>query len=282
MTLGPLLLLLSALLHAAWNALAKASKDKESFLFLTILLSGLLTASSMFISGQKLQFPAPQILAIAVLSGVFEGLYFLTLSKALRTSGLGKSYAIMRGGAMVLVWAYSSLFLGEQASLGQIMGAVLVLTGILTINFQDLRQSGVAGLRSDIWSFLSALFIAGYHLCYHEALSQKAEPMPLFLVAMVVSLPFLLFGIRTGPIKRVLGTLRTHPYRVLITGTFATASFLIFLYGLRISAPGFAISLRNSSIFFAVVFSFFLKESLSRTQLIGACTIGLGALLLSL
>lgn len=282
MTLGPLLLLLSALLHAAWNALAKASKDKESFLFLTILLSGLLTASSMFISGQKLQFPAPQILAIAVLSGVFEGLYFLTLSKALRTSGLGKSYAIMRGGAMVLVWAYSSLFLGEQASLGQIMGAVLVLTGILTINFQDLRQSGVAGLRSDIWSFLSALFIAGYHLCYHEALSQKAEPMPLFLVAMVVSLPFLLFGIRTGPIKRVLGTLRTHPCRVLITGTFATASFLIFLYGLRISAPGFAISLRNSSIFFAVVFSFFLKESLSRTQLIGACTIGLGALLLSL
>lgn len=106
--------------------------------------------------------------------------------------------------------------------------------------------------------------------------------MPLFLVAMIVSLPFLLFGIRSEPLKRVSGTLKTHPYRVLITGTFATSSFLIFLYGLRISAPGFAISLRNSSIFFAVMFSFFLKESLSRMQLIGACTIGLGALLLSL
>lgn len=282
MTLGPLLLLLSALLHAAWNALAKASKDKESFLFLTILLSGILTASTTVISGQKFIFPGPQIFGIAVLSGLFEGLYFLTLSKALRASGLGKSYAIMRGGAMVLVWAYSSLLLGEHASPIQIMGAILVLAGILAINFKDLLQSGIASLKADIWSFLSALFIAGYHLCYHEALSQDAEPMPLFLVAMVVSLPFLLFGIRSEPLKRVSGTLKTHPYRVLITGTFATSSFLIFLYGLRISAPGFAISLRNSSIFFAVMFSFFLKESLSRMQLIGACTIGLGALLLSL
>lgn len=282
MTLGPLLLLLSALLHAAWNALAKASKDKESFLFLTILLSGFLTAAAMLASGQPFLFPGPQIFGIAVLSGLFEGLYFLTLSKALRFSGLGKSYAIMRGGAMVLVWAYSSLLLNEQASPVQILGAFLVLGGIISINLKDLLQHGASSLRTDIWSFLSAIFIAGYHLCYHEALSRKAEPMPLFLVAMMVSLPFLLFGIRSAPLKRVSATLAMHSWRVLTTGTFATASFLIFLYGLRISAPGFAISLRNSSIFFAVVFSFFLKESLSRMQLVGACTIGLGALLLSL
>ena len=282
MTLGPLLLLLSALLHAAWNALAKASKDKESFLFLTILLSGILTASAMLISGQRLLFPGSQIWGIAVISGLFEGLYFLTLSKALRTSGLGKSYAIMRGGAMVLVWAYSTVLLNEHASNTQILGAIFVLVGILGINFKDLLHSGLTSLKTDLWSFLSAVFIAGYHLCYHQALSLQADPMPLFLVAMVVSLPFLLFGIRSEPLKRVANTLQTHPYRVLITGTFATSSFLIFLYGLRISAPGFAISLRNSSIFFAVVFSFFLKESLSRMQLLGACTIGLGALLLSL
>ncbi len=276
------MLLLSALLHAAWNALAKASKDKESFLFLTILLSGILTASAMLISGQSHQFPGPQIGGIAVLSGLFEGLYFLTLSKALRSSGLGKSYAIMRGGAMVLVWAYSTVLLNEHASSTQILGAAFVLIGILGINFKDLLHSGLASLKTDLWSFLSAVFIAGYHLCYHQALSLQADPMPLFLVAMVVSLPFLLFGIRSEPLKRVATTLQTHPYRVLMTGTFATSSFLIFLYGLRISAPGFAISLRNSSIFFAVVFSFFLKESLSRMQLLGACTIGLGALLLSL
>ncbi|UXR63332.1 DMT family transporter [Bdellovibrio bacteriovorus] len=276
------MLLLSALLHASWNALAKASKDKESFLFLTILLSGVLTALAMIVSGQKFIFPGPQIFGIAVLSGLFEGLYFLTLSKALRASGLGKSYAIMRGGAMVLVWAYSSLLLREQASALQITGAVLVLAGILAINFKDLRHGGLASLKTDMWSFLSALFIAGYHLSYHEALSEQTDPMPLFLVAMVVSLPFLLFGIRSAPLQRVSATLRSHPLRVLATGTFATASFLIFLYGLRVSAPGFAISLRNSSIFFAVIFSFFLKESLSRMQLVGACTIGLGALLLSL
>ncbi|RQX21379.1 multidrug DMT transporter permease, partial [Micromonospora ureilytica] len=66
MTLGPLLLLLSALLHAAWNGLAKASKDKESFLFLTSLLSGLLTAASLPISGTGFIFPDNRAFAIAV------------------------------------------------------------------------------------------------------------------------------------------------------------------------------------------------------------------------
>ncbi|ASD63516.1 DMT family transporter [Bdellovibrio bacteriovorus] len=282
MTLGPLLLLLSALLHAAWNGLAKASKDKESFLFLTILLSGLLTAVSLPISGTGFIFPDNRAFAIAVLSGIFEGFYFLTLSKALRASSLGKSYAIMRGGAMVLVWLYSTVLLGERAHGLQFLGAVFVLLGILAMNFQDLLKGKRQSLKNDIWAYISAVFIAGYHLAYHEALTENTDPKPLFLVAMVVSLPFLLYGIRSAPWPRIKATMTSHPVRVLLCGTFATASFLIFLYGLKVSAPGFAISLRNSSIFFAVVFSVFLKESLTRTQILGATTIGLGALLLSL
>lgn len=217
MTLGPLLLLFSALLHAAWNALAKASKDKESFLFLTILLSGLITGVFTLGTEGAIRFPSGAAFRVAVISGIFEGLYFLTLSKALRDSSLGKSYAIMRGGAMVLVWLYSTWFLGERAQGVQYLGALTILGGI-----------------------------------------------------------------RRNITSRLQQTIRTHCLRVLATGGFATASFLIFLYGLRISAPGFAISLRNSSIFFAVIFSMLMKESLTRTQIAGACAIGLGALLLSL
>jgi len=281
MTLGPLLLLFSALLHASWNAIAKSAPDKESFLFSTIFLSGILTWITVLTFG-VFDIPSQNAWAMAVLSGIFEGLYFLTLAKALQESSLGQSYAIMRGGAMVLVWVFSSLFLSERAATVQYVGALFIFGGIVAMNFRELKAGGFSIWRGNLWAFLSAIFIAGYHLCYHRALVQKADPRSLFLVAMVVSLPFLFWDLRRQPWQRLAQTCRTRGVAVVITGCAATASFLIFLYGLRISAPGLAISLRNTSIFFAVVFSYFLKETLSRAQILGACTIGVGAVLLSL
>ncbi|WP_374073426.1 EamA family transporter [Bdellovibrio bacteriovorus] len=282
MTLGPLLLLTSAFLHAAWNAVAKSSQDKESFLFLTILLSGIITLGVTLTFG-GFSMPHGEAWLIGILSGVFEGLYFLTLAKALRTSSLGKSYTIMRGGAMILVWLISTLFLQERAGGLQFTGAALILAGIIAMNAQDFsKNNAAADGRGNIWAYLSAIFIAGYHLCYHRALVAKAEPKSLFFIAMIVSLPFLFWGLRKDPVSRISHTVKTRGLAVMATGAAATASFLIFLYGLQVSAPGFAISLRNSSIFFAVIFSYFLKESLTRSQILGAFTVGVGAVLLSL
>ncbi|WP_413942771.1 EamA family transporter [Bdellovibrio sp. HCB-162] len=281
MTLGPVLLLVSAFLHAAWNATAKSSQDKESFLFLTILISGLITLGIVLTFG-GFQMPTASTWWVGVLSGIFEGLYFITLAKALRTSSLGQSYTIMRGGAMIVVWLISTIYLQERAGGIQYLGAALIFTGIVAMNLKDFSENIANFWKGNIWAYLSAIFIAGYHLCYHHALVEKADPKSLFFVAMVVSLPFLFWSLRKDPVARITHTLKTRRKAVLFTGSAATASFLIFLYGLRISAPGFAISLRNSSIFFAVVFSYFLKESLSRAQVFGACTVGIGAFLLSL
>ncbi|KYG61042.1 multidrug DMT transporter permease [Bdellovibrio bacteriovorus] len=282
MATGPLLLIGSAFLHAGWNALAKSSQDKESFLFLTILLSGLFTFMTVLVFGQ-LEFPNNTVVALGFLSGIFEGLYFLTLAKALRTTSLGKSYSIMRGGAMIVVWMISTVFLQERAAFLQYLGAFTILAGIFTMNMAGRTKEDHALFKTeDIWSYLSAVFIAGYHLTYHQALERGAEPRTLFFIAMVVSLPFLFWSIRKSPFARIRDTVKTKGWTVVATGAGATASFLIFLYGLKISAPGFAISLRNTSIFFAVIFSYFLKESLTRKQILSACAIGLGAFLLSL
>ncbi len=80
---------------------------------------------------------------IGVVSGIFEGLYFLSLSKALRDSSLGQSYAIMRGGAMILVWLFSTLFLQERAAGIQYLGAILIFSGIGAMNFKDFFNSSL-------------------------------------------------------------------------------------------------------------------------------------------
>lgn len=287
MSSGPLLLILSAFLHAAWNAIAKSSKDKESFLFLTMLLGGLLIAAWIFIDTGGFIFPRREGVIAALFAGVFEGLYFLTLSKTLKSSSLGKSYAIMRGGAMVVVWQYSSLLLSEAVSALQFGGAGLILAGLLLVNFRELflkksATESATSERGNLWAYICGIFIAGYHLCYHYALKYEAEPKSLFCLALLVSMPFLLWGVRHNFRPRLRQTMSQQGLKVFVTGIFAMTSFLIFIYGLQISAPGFAISLRNTSIFFAVLFSWYLKESLSRNQWIGALVIGCGAILLSI
>jgi drug/metabolite transporter (DMT)-like permease len=281
MALGTLLLLFSAILHATWNALAKSSQDKEGFLFITILISGVFTISLAFGVDNGLHWGTPTVIGIGVLSGIFEGLYFITLSKALRES-LGTSYAIMRGGAMVVVWIISSLFLGEISELHHYVGAFIILAGIFAMTIpKDKNLKVPAKKAGNHWAYLSAFFIAGYHLCYHQALIREAHPMSLFSIAMFVSLPFLFWSLGREPKKRILATWKEHRVRVSFCGLAAMASFVIFLYGLKVSAPGYAISLRNSSIFFALIFSFFLKEKISRVQFLGALTVGLGTIVLS-
>lgn len=289
MAIGSFLLLLSAFLHASWNALAKSAQDKESYLFITMFFSAFLSLASVLVFVPPDPFAHPQVFWFAVASGIFEGLYLFSLAKTLKTSSLGVSYAIMRGGAMVVVWLISLSFLGEVATFGEISGAILVLLGIMAMNVEAflrvMKNTSAAAPPAQIlslWPFLSALFIAGYHVCYHQALDHGAEPRSLFTLSVFVSLPLVFWGVATPRIQNALSTLKKETLSVLATSVLSTLSFVIFLYGLKVSAPGFAISLRNSSIFFALVFSFFLKENLSRAQILGAAVIALGAILLSI
>ncbi|WP_413576242.1 EamA family transporter [Bdellovibrio sp. HCB290] len=282
MNTSALLLLSSAFLHASWNAIAKTTKDKEAFLFVAMTVSNLLIAFSLLFFTEKFEAGTP--LTYAILSGVFEGAYFVTLAWSLKQSQLGKAYSIMRGGAMIFVWIISTIFMGEKATSLQALGAALVLAGIVVLSFPGrTAKSNTEGWFAKVpWAWVCAMFIGGYHLSYHQALYHGAEPKSLFAVAMVISWPFLWFAMRGSRIERVKGILKDEKFKAIAAGVAANMSFVIFLYGLKVSVPGFAISLRNSSIFFAVLFSFILKESLSRVQLLGALIVGGGAVLLSL
>ncbi|WP_413582902.1 EamA family transporter [Bdellovibrio sp. HCB288] len=282
MNTSALLLLSSAFLHASWNAIAKTTKDKEAFLFVAMTVSNLVIAISLLFMSDKFNAGTPLIYAL--LSGIFEGAYFVTLAWSLKQSQLGKAYSIMRGGAMIFVWVISTTFMGETATVLQTVGALAVLGGIVILSFPPSKISEKNGswFAKVPWAWVCAIFIGGYHLSYHQALHHGAEPKSLFAVAMVISWPFLWFAIKGSRVTRVKQILRTEPVKAVAAGVAANLSFVIFLYGLKVSVPGFAISLRNASIFFAVLFSFLLKESLTRIQLIGALIVGTGAVLLSL
>ena len=270
------ILVSSALFHAAWNASLKTARDKETFLVLAMI-------ASCFFSGIAIASFEPFDLGsikgiVATLgAGVFEMGYLLSLARAFHQASLSRAYAIIRGGAMVIVWFVSLLFLRESIDWVGGLGSLLVLSGIW-VNQRNTKEEHHAERFGA--AYVSAVSVAGYHICYDVALQEGARPISLFLTSLVFSLPFLFIPLR-GKVRTRIKTVWLQDYKkIIFAGVITTLSFSFFLYGLKDSAPGYAITLRNTSIFFAVLLGLFLGERPTRLQIFGITVIAVGALLL--
>lgn len=278
MTLHALgLVLLSAFLHALWNALLKRERDIE------VATVGVLAAAALtsvlwlpFSSGSA--FPEPKALAWALSAGVFEGGYFFALSMALLRAPLGFAYTVARGGAIALVWPLSILFLGESLTSLGVAGVLVVLSGLALVGLLGDRRVASSGLR---WSLLCALGIAGYHVSYKEALAAHALPPALFATSLAVALPMNLVRLGRDKRARLLARLRTFPRAIVAAGVICTAAFVVFLHALALSGAGAVLTLRNTSVVFAQLLAFAIGERLPRRQVLGALLIAVGASLIA-
>ena len=105
--------------------------------------------------------------------------------------------------------------------------------------------------------------------------------MTVFLVSMFITIPFLGFKNNFYAIRNFKSALFAQPLIIPLAGAMSAASFIIFLYGLSYTAPGAAITLRNTSVIFAQVFALLLGEKISWHQWLGAIMISGGALLIT-
>lgn len=275
--MGLLLLVSSAFLHALWNSWVKGEKNKEAFLTIVICCATGMAWLGLLI--QPAVLGTRYALNVALLSGVFEGLYFAALAYTLGQASLSWAYALMRGGAMILVWVGAVSLLGEKVSQAGIFGAALIFTALWIPVF------GPGQARQSRKAILSALFcavcIAGYHISYDEALRSGISPALLFAIALSVSAPFSLINVYVrGQQREMFAMLKKRPFLIAFAGLIVYSSFILYLMGLQKTAPGFAISLRNTSIFFALLLGTFLGEKITRIQLITCAMIFMGAILL--
>jgi len=270
-----LVLLVSAFLHALWNALLKRERDPE------VAVAGVLGIALVFAAGAALASAGPAFETRAALgwglaAGVFEGVYFVTLAAALARADYGVVYTTSRGGAMLLVWPLAALLLREPVRVVGALGACLVGVGLaLTTAHRVRRPATRRGLAS---AAACAAAIAGYHLCYDRALATGARPTPLFAVSMATALPLVLASLRGRAGALRAGARAT--LRWILAGSLCTASFLLFLSGLAAAGAGAAITLRNTSIVFAQGMALLLGERPTRVQVAGAVLVAAGAALL--
>ena len=123
------LVLASAFLHAAWNAILKKDPAPRAAAVAVLACAALVSAAAVpFFPGRA--FPGPEGLAWSAAAGLLEAAYFWTLALALANAPLGIAYALARGGALVAVWPVSVLWLGERVTLAGGAGAALICLGL--------------------------------------------------------------------------------------------------------------------------------------------------------
>jgi drug/metabolite transporter (DMT)-like permease len=132
----------SAVLHASWNALAKAIPHR-------LLASALIGSVFAVVGGVWCLFapvPAPASWPYLAASAVLQTGYLLLLTAAYAHGEFGRVYPIARGTAPLLVTVFALLVPGERVHGAQLAGIALVvaaLTGLVLLRGRPVRGDGL-------------------------------------------------------------------------------------------------------------------------------------------
>jgi drug/metabolite transporter (DMT)-like permease len=156
-----LLVLLAALLHAAWNALIKSNADRLS------MMAYLATGGSLLMLPLLpfTPFPSWDVWKIILLSLALHTGYKVFLVKAYMHGDMGQVYPLARGTAPAIVTVVGFLFLGEELPALSTLGIFLILAGIISLAWRSKNGArGPSDPRAISYALGTSLFIAAYTL----------------------------------------------------------------------------------------------------------------------
>jgi len=278
------LVLVSAFLHAAWNALLRVERDKDRALVAAV---GVATVLAAAIAGVRcalggVPFESSGALGWSVAAGVLEWLYFASLVRALDAGPLGPVYTVARGGAILLVWPISVVLFAETVTVASIAGSAVVCAGLALASAGAGGGDGRGFGRSALgWAIACASSIAGYHLAYKAALRAGGSPSAVFAAALATATVINVWRLGTDGRRITAEIIRARLPRVVLMGMVCGGSFLILMEALSGGGAGFVLTLRNTSVLFATGLAFAIGERPGRPQVAGAALVAAGAILMA-
>lgn len=272
------LVLLAALLHAGWNALLKAGKDRVLTMTMVIGVGSIIAIPVLpFVA-----VPAAESWIYLLLSTAIHAGYFFFLIQAYRIGDLSQIYPVARGAAPLMVAAGGAIFAGEVLSWGQLSGLLLASLAIASFAL----AGGLAGLRNPkpfLYGFGTAVFISSYTIT--DALGVRASGAPLGFIAWLFLLSVIPLAAYTLVARRgELGPyIRIHWKNGIFAGTICALAYALVIWALTLSDMAFVSALRETSVVFAVVFgSRMLGESFGGRRLAAALLVAAGIAIMQL
>jgi len=284
--LALVLVLISALVHAGWNFIAKRASGGPVFTWLFELMGalvclplaiGVMVAQSPQLTGRAWVF--------VVGSAALELAYFLLLGQGYRSGDLSVVYPLARGtGPMLATVAAIALF-GERPSLLALGGVVLIGVGVFVLAGSPQQLRAPNARRSVVLALFTGVVIAGYTLWDKQAVSPTGAAIPpllyYFLLTALQAAVLTPYALTRLPI--VKSEWRLHRRHALGVGVFSSLSYVLVLYALSISPVSYVAPMREIGILFGAILGWrFLAEGEGARRIAGALAMVAGVLALAL
>ena len=267
------LVLLAAITHASWNALAKGSGDR---LITIALIQGMPTVLALFFL-PLVPVPAAPAVPYLIASIIIHNGYFFFLMKSYQDGDLGHVYPLARGSAPMLVAILTSALAIETPSPGGIVGILLVSAGIVSLAFAG-NAHYPRGAKPVRLALTTGLCITAYTLC--DGLGTRTAGTPFSYIVWLFLFSGMPFCVVTAIVRReTLGAnLRKSWKSGTIAGTLSALAYALVLYAMSQSALAYVSALRETSVLFAALIgTIVMKEPLGlhRIAAAGAITAGI-------
>lgn len=250
-----LAVLASALLHATWNAIARAAPEPGDIVAAGVIASAFVSLPGLLWFGLPGAAAWPFLLTGMVLN--VAGIRFAMA--AYRHGSFGLTYPVMRAGIPLLTLPIGALLLDEWPRALAAIGVLLVTAGVVMLAFAA-RRAGRAETRGLGFALLAALCGAGY---------VTLDAMGVRVGGNVMGYAFtlaILNGITIAALSRVEGRdpvalMARHGRLGFKVSTLSMSSFLLYIWAVSITPVAIAAALRETSVLFAVALaSLALKE----------------------
>lgn len=245
---------LSAVLHVAWNCIARSQRAEPLSAWLLATAGALVIvppAAACWIGGAGAL--APAVVGWAALAGAIETVAFVALTSGYRASDLSLVYPLSRGLAPLVAAAAGGVSAGERVGARELGAMAVVLAGAAWLAASAGRTLGPAARSSGVrWAALSAASVAGYHVCDRAALAHPSQPatwpyflvMQLFLVAFLSAWLLARRELTRAAVRRVAPLVR----RVVLGGVLMQGGYWLVLLALEQGASSLVVATRNLGI----------------------------------
>ena len=263
--------LLSAVLHATWNFVARRNAGDLTVFWWSLWVSCLLLLP--FVGGLAAGQGIPEFIAMlesgwvyVLATGVIHTFYFLLLARAYQHGEISLVYPIARGSGIGLTGFLGWLLLGESLTPFGVAGIALICVGIMAMGLSVLRSA--KGARH---GFVSALGVGATIVSY--SLVDKVgvgivHPVVyifgMFMLSAVFATPVVAARDRGRLWRKLAETWRS----VTLIGVGSTAAYLMILFAMTVGQVGYIVALREFAVVLGAVLGFvFLKERVTPMKL---------------
>jgi|CXWL01.1.fsa_nt_gi drug/metabolite transporter (DMT)-like permease len=263
------LILLSAILHASWNAFVKGDSDRTLSMAWIMGLGGAATALALPFVG----FPAREVWPFLIVTVILQNIYFGFVILSYRHGDLSQAYPIARGVAALTAALVSSLLGLDILVPREWLGIVVSSLGIASLAFAA-ADKGVLLRRSIGYPLMSGVFTAAYSIVDGMGARVSGNALEYVLWMNTLAAPFLpayvLATRGAAAFKSAPGMMAPRVGAALVAGV----SYGIAVWAFSQGSMGRVAVLRETSVLFAAILgSVVLKEPFGKRRIISAMVI---------